>query len=139
MDELPDWQSGTAAVLAVGGPHAIPISTAVRLSGDRLAFALGRGRDTLARLRREPEAAVCVLAPGLAFTAYVTAAVVREELEASPRVAALELRVDRIQDHLEGARTDILAPVGWRWTDDEAAEIDAKIRAELAAMSDSRP
>ena len=138
MDELPDWEPGTAAVLSVSGPHAIPISTAVRLSGDRLAFALGRGRHTLARLRREPAAAVCLFAPGQAFTAYGDATVVREELEASAGAAALELRVDRIQDHLEGARTEILAPVGWRWTADEAAEIDAKIRAELAGLRDPR-
>ena len=27
---LPDWEVGTPAVLIVAGPHAIPVSTAVR-------------------------------------------------------------------------------------------------------------
>jgi hypothetical protein len=79
MDELPGWPQGTVAILAVSGPHAIPVSTAVRLTGDRLAFA-------------------------------------------------------RIQDHLAGARTEILAAPQWRWTNDEAAEADAKVRAELSRL-----
>jgi len=135
VDELPEWESGTAAVLAVSGPHAIPVSTAVRLAGDRLAFALARRRETLARLRTEPSAALTMLAPGLAFSAYGNVAVVREELEAAPTVAALELRVERIQDHLEGARTEILAAPGWRWTEDEAAAADAAVRAELGRLA----
>ena len=31
VEELPTWESGTAAVLSVHGPHAIPVSTSVRL------------------------------------------------------------------------------------------------------------
>jgi len=37
------------------------------------------------------------------------AAVVREELAASPHVAAVELRVTRIQDHLADGRTAVFA------------------------------
>jgi hypothetical protein len=40
VDELPDWQPGTAAILSVHGPHAIPVSTATRAAGDPLLFAL---------------------------------------------------------------------------------------------------
>jgi hypothetical protein len=134
MDELPDWPDGTAAIIAVAGPHAIPVSTAVRLGGHTLAFALGRGRDTLARLRDDPAAALTLLAPGLAFTAHGRAAVVREQLHASSRVAGLVLAVERIQDHLAGARTEILAAPQWRWTNDEAAESDALVRAELGRL-----
>jgi hypothetical protein len=134
MDELPDWEPGTAAVLSVIGPHAIPLSTAVRTAPDRIAFALARRRETLARLRDDPAAAICLMAPGMALTAYGAARVVREELEASPHVAALELRVERIQDHLAGSRTAIDAPVRWRWTEDAAAEADAAVRAEVAAL-----
>ena len=134
MDELPDWPSGTAAVLSVHGPHAIPVSTAVRLGPDRLAFALARRRETLDRLREHPHAAITLLAEGLAFSAYGTVTVVREALDASDRVAGLELRVERLQDHLEGARTEILAAPDWRWTENEAAETDAAIRAELEAL-----
>jgi hypothetical protein len=134
MDELPEWEPGTVAVLSVAGPHAIPVSTAVRLSGDRIAFALGVGRETLARLREDPAAAVSLFAAGLAFSAYGIARVAREKLECAPHVAGLELRVERIQDHLEGARTEILGPVSWRWTEKEAAETDEAIRMELTAL-----
>lgn len=134
MDELPDWPPGTAAVLSVHGPHAIPVSTAVRLGPDRLAFALARRRETLDRLREHPAAALSVIAEGLAFSAYGDVSVVREELGASSRVAALVMRVERIQDHLEGARTEILAAPGWRWTEEEAASTDVAIREELARL-----
>ena len=30
MEGLPHWEQGTPAVLCVAGPHAIPVSTAVR-------------------------------------------------------------------------------------------------------------
>jgi hypothetical protein len=134
MDELPEWESGTAAVLSVQGPHAIPISTAVRLGPDRLVFALARSRATLTRLREDPSAALTLLAPGLAITAYGSATVVREKLEAAPTVAALELSVERIQDHLEGARTEIDAAPAWHWTQDDAAEADRAVREELARL-----
>jgi hypothetical protein len=134
MDELPDWAPGTAALLAVQGPHAIPVSTAVRLAPDRLAFALARRRETLARLRDVPDVALMLLAPGLAFTAYGDATVVREELEAAPNVAGVVIAVERLQDHLEGARTELLAAPQWRWTNDEAADTDAEIRAELSRL-----
>src|SRR5205807_8647451 len=80
MDILPDWEPGTPGVLCVAGPHAIPVSTAQRTSDRRIVFALGRERATLARLREDPEAALCLLGRGVAFTAYGRAAVVREEL-----------------------------------------------------------
>lgn len=134
MDQLPEWEPGTAAVLAVRGPHAIPVSTAVRVGGDRIAFALARTRATLERLREDPAAALVVFAPRLAFSAYGRVSVLRDELEASSRVIALELRVERVQDHLEGARTEILAGVSWRWTEEEAAATDEAIRAELARL-----
>ena len=135
MEELPDWRPGTAAVLSVAGPHAIPVSTAVRLSGERIAFALARRRETLERLDGDPAAALTILAAGLAFSAYGSVAVVREQLEAAPTVAALELRVERLHDHLEGARTEILAAPEWRWTSDEAADADAAVRAELGRLA----
>src|SRR5215212_8098978 len=100
MDELPRWERGTPAVVCVAGPHAIPVSTAVRAGGDRIVFALGRERETLRRLRDEPRAALLVMGAGLAFTAYGEARVLAEELEAADTVVAVELRVARVQDHL---------------------------------------
>jgi hypothetical protein len=135
MNALPAWPPGTAAVLAVSGPHAIPVSTAVRLADRRIAFALGGRRDTLARLREDPAAALTVLAEGMAFTAYGPARVERAEMESAPKVAALILEVERIQDHLAGARTEILAGPGWRWTEPEAEQADEAVREELSRLA----
>jgi len=131
--ELPRWPQGTPAVLCVAGPHAIPVSTAVRLGGDRLAFALGRGRETLVRVRSAPEVALCLLATELAFTAYGQAEVVRDPLEAAP-VAGLVLRVSSVQDHLADGRTEMLDGARWRWLDPQAAGADRAIAAELAGL-----
>ena len=130
---LPEWERGTPAVLVAAGPHAIPVSTAVRRGDDRIVFALGRRRAMLDRLRQDPGAALCVLARGVAFTAYGQVAVVREELDAAP-VAGLELRVERVQDHLADGRTDMLDGARYEWTDAAAAEAEPAIRAELDAI-----
>jgi hypothetical protein len=134
MDILPDWEPGTPAVLCVAGPHAIPLSTALRAGDRRVVFALGRQRATLARLREDSEAALCLLARGMAFTAYGRAAVVREELRVAAHVTAVALDVDRIQDHLEGSRTEILDGAQWRWTEEAAREDERRIAAELREL-----
>jgi hypothetical protein len=133
MDALPDWERGTPALLVVAGPHAIPISTAVRRGDARVVFALGRRRETLRRLRGEPAAALALLGRGLAFTAYGSAAVIRDEIEAAP-VAAVELVVERIDDHLADSRTEMIDGARWRWTDAEAADADPLILAELESL-----
>jgi hypothetical protein len=135
VEELPHWEPGTPAVLSVQGPHAIPVSTAVRASDDRVVFALARRRDTLQRLRANPAVALCMLGAGIAFTAEGEAAVVRDELRASPHVAAVELRVTRVQDHLADGRTEMLDGARWQFTSDEAREADAAVRTELAELS----
>lgn len=131
---LPHWPPGTAAVLCVAGPHSIPVSTAIRAGDNRLLFALGRRRETLARLRDDPRAALCLLAEGVAFTAHGEISVVREELRRIP-VAALELRVARVQDHLVDGRTEMLGAPGWRWRTERDAEADRLVHAELAALA----
>ena len=120
-------------MLCVAGPHAIPISTATRLAVDSLVFALGRRREALARLRSNPAVAFCLLSEGLAFTAHGHARVLREELESAP-VAAVELRVERVQDHLADGRTEMLGAPGWRWLDEEASAADTAVRAELGLL-----
>jgi hypothetical protein len=134
VDELPEWEPGTPAVLVAHGAHAIPVSTATRASGNRIVFALARRRETLKRLREEPEAALCFLGAGIAFTAHGEVAVVREETEASPHVAALELRVTSVQDHLADGRTEMLDGARWRFTSDDARDADAALRAELTDL-----
>jgi len=133
MSELPHWEPGTAGVLCVAGPHAIPVSTATRVGDDRLVFALGPRREALARLRSDPAAAFCLLAEAMAFTAFGMARVLREQLDSAP-VAAVELRVERVQDHLVDGRTEMLSPPGWRWLDEKAAATDPQIRAELLGL-----
>jgi hypothetical protein len=134
VNALPEWEPGTPAVLSVTGPHAIPVSTATRASGDRIVFALARRRDTLARLREDPSAALCLLGAGVAFTARGEVTVIREELLASPHVAALELRVTDVQDHLADGRTEMLDGARWTFTTDDARGADAAVRDELAGL-----
>ena len=134
MDELPQWDPGTPAVLCAHGPHAIPVSTATRAAGDRIVFALAHSRETLAILRDHPQAALCLMGAGVAFTAEGEARVVREKLDASPHVAALELRVARVHDHLEGSPTEMLDGARWSFTTGAAREADAGVRDELARL-----
>ena len=119
---------------SVAGPRAIPVSTAVRVDGRTARFALAHSRQTLARLRDEPRVALCLLGEGLAFTAYGEAVVLAEALEAAPGVAAVELRVQRVQDHLADGRTEMLDGARWRWLDRKSAEAEPRIRAELARL-----
>ena len=106
----------------------------MRAGDDRIVFALAHRRETFQLLREGPAAALCMLGAGIAFTAYGDVAVVREETEASPHVAALELRVTSVQDHLADGRTEMLDGARWRFTSDDAAEADAALRAELANL-----
>ena len=132
MDELPDWPEGTAVVLSTGGgdPHAIPVSTAFRSGPHAVMLGLALGRESLARLRREPACALTVLAAGdLAFTAHGRAVVVDE----GERIAAVRIDVERIQDHGTD-RFVIEDGVRWRWTDRDAERADASVRAALRAL-----
>jgi hypothetical protein len=135
MRELPHWPEGTAAVLCVAGPHAIPVSTAVRVGPTCIAIALGSRRETLARLREDPGVALCVMAEGLAFTAHGSASIASEALDAAPNVVAVRIDVERVQDHLTDGRTELRGGASWGWLDQEAADVDPKIRAELARLA----
>jgi hypothetical protein len=138
VSALPRWQRGTPAVLIASGPHAIPVSTTVRGGDRRLLLALGPGRETLRRLRADPRAAVCLLGAGVAFTAYGEARVVAEKLESAP-VVAVELRVDRVQDHLADGRTEMLDGARWRWLDEAGARSEPKIIDELERLGAREP
>jgi hypothetical protein len=50
-------------------------------------------------------------------------------------VAAVAIDVDRVQDHLAGSRTEILAGPEWRWTEDGARDDERRILAELHALA----
>jgi flavin reductase (DIM6/NTAB) family NADH-FMN oxidoreductase RutF len=134
MPELPRFEPGTVAILSTGGgaPHAIPVSNWI-VCGPRVLLALARRRESLARLRREPQVAFTVLAQGVALTAHASARVVVEALAASDEVAAIALDVHAIQDHDQPTFT-LDEGVRWHWDDDEAQARDAAIRTELASL-----
>lgn len=161
LDALPHWPDGTAAWLVTHGgvspqrltdvtvrerlagpgpapppvvwPTAIPVSTAVRAGPRRVLLALGRRRESLARLRDNPQVALAVIAPGAAFTAQGLAAVAADPLPGAERVAAVTIVVARIQDHDHPTFAIDDGP-RWRWTDEEAREADAATRAALQAL-----
>jgi hypothetical protein len=136
MAGLPKWEQGTPGVLCAAGPHPIPISTAVRAGDDRLLFALGSGRETLSRLREDPRSAFCLLGQGVAFTAHGRVEVVADSLEAAASVAAVELRVERVQDHLADGRTELLDGARWRWRDEGMTDAEDAIVAELGRLGE---
>ena len=127
---LPVWPDGTVAVLSTTGPHAIPVSTAVRRDATTIHLALAHTRDSLARLRDDPRCALTVIAADTAFTAHAHAAVVGGD----DRVAYVRLAVDEVQDHLKPTFA-IEDGVRWRWTDDDAEAGDAAVRAALRDLS----
>jgi hypothetical protein len=132
MDELPEWPQGTVTILSTGGgdPHAIPVSTAFRAGPRTVLLGLALGRESLARLRKDPACALTVLAAGdLAFTALGRAEVVDE----GERIAAVRIAVERIQDHGTD-RFVIEDGVRWRWTDEDAERADAAVREALHAL-----
>ena len=130
---MPDWPEGTVAVLATtgDGPHAIPVSTAVRTGERTVHLALGRRRETLARLRGDPRCTLTVLAGRLAFTLHGRATVVDGDVEGT---VAVRLDVEEVQDHLQPTFT-IEAGVAWRWTDEAAAARDVAIRSALHRLA----
>ena len=134
MDALPHWERGTPAILCVAGPHPIPVTTVVRADDARVLLALGRDRESLRRLREDTRAAICLLGKGVAFTAHGYASVVSERLDASDRVVAVELRVERVQDHLADGRTEIIDGARWRWLDDVFGAGEERVVSELATL-----
>jgi hypothetical protein len=132
--ELPEWERGTPAVLCVDGPHPIPVTTPVRRGPRRVLLALGRERETLRRLRDDQRVALLVLGRELAFTAHCRARVLAEQLAAADTVVAVELTVERVQDHLADGRTEMLDGARWRWCNVHDGEAEDAIVAELRAL-----
>lgn len=135
MSTLPQWPAGTVLTLVTGGrePHAIPVSAAVRAGPLRVLVGLARSRESLARLRVDPNVAVSIIAADdVAVTAYGQARVREEELVEG--VAAVEIEVERVQDHNRATFVIETGPV-WHWTDPEAQRRDAAVRAALDRLA----
>ena len=97
-------------------------------------LALAARRETLARLRREPRCALTIVAAEIACTAHARAEIAQESLPGAEGVAGIVLEVDAIQDHMQ-PRFAIAAGVAWHWTDDDAREGDAAVRAALDELA----
>jgi Pyridoxamine 5'-phosphate oxidase len=134
--DLPQWPPGTVCILATGGdgPYAIPVSTAVRASEQRVVLALGARRGSLQRLREDSRVALTVLAAGdVAFTAHGTARVVADPLPGLDGVVGVEISVERVSSH-KRPTFSIADGVAWGWADDEARERDAAVRSALLEL-----
>ena len=131
MDVLPDWPDGTVATLVTQGeaPHAIPVSLLLRAGPREILVGLAPGRESLARLRTDPRAALTILAAGdLAFTAHGRATA----FEDTGTVVAVRIAVARIADHNRPS-FEIRDGVRWDWTDEDDRERDAAARQALRA------
>lgn len=131
MDALPDWPDGTVATLVTQGeaPHAIPVSLVLRAGPRELLVGLAPSRESLARLRADPRAALTILAAGdLAFTAHGRATAFEE----AESVIAVRIAVERIDDHSRPTY-EIRDGISWQWTNAEARERDAEARGALRA------
>jgi hypothetical protein len=127
---IPEWPPGTAAILCTAGPHAIPVSTAMRAGPATVLLALAPSRGSLARLREDPRCALAVLAAGTAVTLRGRAT----EIGEAAGTVAVRLDVEHVDDHSQPTFV-IEAGVQWRWTDPEAKRRDAEVRAALRQLA----
>jgi hypothetical protein len=134
VTSIPDWPPGTVAVLVTSGarPHAIPVSALLRCPPHRVLVGLGSRRESLRRLRADPQVTLVVIARDLAVSLEGRAAVVDEAL--LDGVVAVEVEVEAVQDH-DRPTFALQAGVRWRWTDPEAGERDAAVLAALAEVA----
>jgi hypothetical protein len=132
--QLPEWPSGTVAILVTGGerPHAIPVSAVVRAGERRLLIGLARGRESLRRLRESPEVTVAICAPDVAVSVDGRASVVEEDVVEG--VAAVAVDAEQIHDHNRPTFA-LHAGVAWEWTDGEARRRDEAVRAALRHLA----
>jgi hypothetical protein len=120
---LPEWPLRTIAVLvtldptADHQPHAIPVSAPVRAGDHAILLSLHHTRDSLARLRANPQVALLILAEGnTALTARGTAQVIELAMPDAPDYAAVKITVSEVDDHRQPAFT-VEAGADRRWID----------------------
>jgi hypothetical protein len=141
-DSLPEWPARTIGVLSTigDGPHAIPVSAPLRAGERRIRLSLHRERGSLARLREQPQVALCVLSSeDVAFTARGQARIVQEPMESAPDYAAVEIDVEHVDDHRQTAFR-VTAGVDREWIDDsEKRALGGRVAAlrELPAVTRS--
>jgi hypothetical protein len=131
---IPDWPPGTVAILTTRGPHAIPVSTALRAGPATVLLALGPNRGSLARLREDPRCALAVITTGVAVTLRGRATEVGEVAG----TIAVRIDVEAVDDHAQPTFA-IHEGVRWEWTDAEAERRDAEVRAALSSVARRTP
>lgn len=134
---IPDWPPGTVAILTTlspDGPHAIPVSTALRAGDDAVLLALGPGRGSLERLRANPRCALAVVATGTAVTLRGRAAIAGE----AAGTVAVRIAVEAVDDH-DQPTFAIHDGVRWEWTDADAERRDALVREALSSAARQAP
>lgn len=121
-------------MLCTGGdePHCIPVSAALLAGPNRILIGLAEGRESLQRLRDDSRVALAIMAEDVVVTAYGTARVLDEKL--SDGVIAVEVAVDRVQDHARPTFV-IEGGVRWRWTDADARTRDQQVREALERLA----
>jgi hypothetical protein len=134
---IPEWPPGTVAILTTlgpDGPHAIPVSTALRAGEDAVLLALGPRRGSLERLRADPRCALTVVAGGTAVTLRGRAVVVGE----AAGTVAVRIAVEAVDDH-DQPTFAIREGVRWEWTDADAERRDALVREALSSAARQAP
>lgn len=141
LETLPAWPTRTIAVLGTlnHGPYAIPVSAPLRADDHRIVLSLQRDRESLARLRRQPDVALTVLAEGdIAFTARGRARIVEDAMAAAPDYAAVAIDVEYIDDHRQAAFR-VESGIDRRWIDDgEQRALRERVEA-LAELAGGEP
>jgi len=134
---IPEWPPGTVAILTTlgpDGPHAIPVSTALRAGDGAVLLALGPGRGSLARLRADPRCALAVVAGGTAVTLRGRAEIAGE----AAGTVAVRIAVEAVDDH-DQPTFAIHEGVRWEWTDADAERRDAHVRQALSSAARQAP
>jgi hypothetical protein len=134
---IPDWPPGTVAILTTlgeDGPHAIPVSTAVRAGDAEVLLALGPSRGSLARLKADPRCALAIVAAGTAVTLRGRATSAGE----AAGTVAVRIAVEAVDDH-DQPTFAIHEGVRWEWSDDAAERRDAAVRQALSSAAGQAP
>jgi len=134
---IPDWPPGTVAILTTlgeDGPHAIPVSTAIRAGDAEVLLALGPSRGSLARLKADPRCALAIVAAGTAVTLRGRATSAGE----AAGTVAVRIAVEAVDDH-DQPTFAIHEGVRWEWTDDAAERRDAAVRQALSSAAGQAP
>lgn len=136
MASIPELPRDLVAVLATtgdDGPVAIPVSALHRRDGGCLLLALARRRASVARLRRDPRAALSLSGTGFSLCVEGVADVAADPLPGAESMVAFAVRVRRAWD-ARGPATEVDAGIRWRWTAADAARRHEAVLDALAAL-----